>query len=373
MAPFKFRLPPFSGNNGLTPQQRRAALIDKAIFTGVPGSGKTTVAIWRILQKKDDLLLTYTRLLSAAISHLTNNSENHDDVKEGHSRSILGADQWYYGVTNKSFLSTDLDNNQVLQKLRSNNVRLGKVVIDEGQDLHDQFYRALKEISQSVTVGYDVAQQVFEDVDFDENSLKVIFGENEATPLSQNFRNLFNIYNFARNFITNDPRANDSNMLQRLERERPGGDVWVYELDNDKIKETILKILSEQGDGNVGILLSSIDRVDHYSQILEDEGKEHSKYHSKIFFRQKREIESNLKNILVTTFKSAKGLEFDTVIMPDFEDAENEYRKQYYVGATRAKRGLYIICSSLPDMLKSFPISSYKTNKTTDNTGSGWF
>jgi DNA helicase IV len=373
MPPFKFRLPPFSGDNGLTPQQRRAALIDKAIFTGVPGSGKTTVAIWRILQKKDDLLLTYTRLLSAAISHLTNNSKDHDGVKEGHSRSILGADQWYYSVTNKSFLSADLENNQVLQKLNSNNVRLGKVVVDEGQDLHDQFYRALKQISRSVTVGYDVAQQVFDDVDFDENSLKTILGDNESTPLSQNFRNLFDIYNFARNFITNDPRANDPNMLQRLEKERPGGDVYVYELDDDKTQETIYRILSEQGNGNVGILLSSIDRVDHYSEILEKKGKEHSKYHSRIYWKEKRDIESNLKNILVTTFKSAKGLEFDTVIMPDFEDAENEHRKQYYVGVTRARRGVYIICSSLPDMLRSFPISSYKTNKNTGNTSTGFF
>ena len=56
-----------------------------------------------------------------------------------------------------------------------------------------------------------------------------------------------------------------------------------------------------------------------------------------------------------------------------FEDAENEHRKQYYVGVTRARRGVYIICSSLPDMLRSFPISSYKTNKNTGNTSTGFF
>ena len=41
----------------------------------------------------------------------------------------------------------------------------------------------------------------------------------------------------------------------------------------------------------------------------------------------------NLQNILVTTYKSAKGLEFDTVIMPELENLDDQDSNQYYVGA----------------------------------------
>ena len=66
-----------------------------------------------------------------------------------------------------------------------------------------------------------------------------------------------------------------------------------------------------------------------------------------------RDIEKNLESTLVTTFKSAKGLEFDTVIMPEFEHAERRDNNQYYVGSTRAKEKLYILCRSIPDVLEN--------------------
>ena len=71
--PFQFHLPPYDGAGGLTPEQRGAVGCDQAMFQGVAGTGKTTVAIWRILKTRDDILLTYARLLSAAIGHLAGN------------------------------------------------------------------------------------------------------------------------------------------------------------------------------------------------------------------------------------------------------------------------------------------------------------
>ena len=84
-------------------------------------------------------------------------------------------------------------------------------------------------------------------------------------------------------------------------------------------------------------LLSTTDNVDYYSEILNDYDISHSAYHSKLDWRDKRDIEKNLKSILVTTFKSAKGLEFDTVIMPELEHAETKDKNQHFVGATRAR------------------------------------
>jgi hypothetical protein len=60
-------------------------------------------------------------------------------------------------------------------------------------------------------------------------------------------------------------------------------------------------------------------------------------------------IPERLKRYIVTTFKSAKGLEFDTVVIPRlnfFRDPETDdnttIREEMYVACTRAKTHLYV-------------------------------
>jgi hypothetical protein len=60
---------------------------------------------------------------------------------------------------------------------------------------------------------------------------------------------------------------------------------------------------------------------------------------------------AGIENLHVTTFKSAKGLEFDTVIIPDFDKYPricgnyNIDWNDFYIGVTRAKMNLYLLSS----------------------------
>ena len=76
---------------------------------------------------------------------------------------------------------------------------------------------------------------------------------------------------------------------------------------------------------------------------------------------ERNHVENNLKNILVTTFKSAKGMEFDTVIIPEFQLLTNEFKTQYFVGCTRAKSNLFVFSkSSLPEVaIMNIPVEKY--------------
>ena len=348
MRPFKFILPPFDGDGGLTVEQRNSVNCESAMFSGVPGTGKTTVAIWRILKNKDDILMTYTRLLAASIVHLSESSDK-----------IYGVDQWYWHNCDKSSLRKDIQNNNVLNRLRENNIQLGKIIIDEGQDVDIEFYKAIKLVSKRVSVGADDAQKLY-DVNINKASLLKVFPENNQRELTRNFRNLFNIYNFARQFVPENPQTKDPNMLERLKSERPNGSVEIYVNDSqNEINKIIKSIVQNQSGTNIGILLSNTSDVDKYSEILKGFNIEHSVYHSKLYFKEKRKTEENLLNILVTTFHSAKGLEFDTVVMPSFENASNDNRNQYYVGSTRAREFLFILCSSFPEILEEFDKSTY--------------
>ena len=349
MRPFKFILPPFDGAGGLTREQQRAVNCEQAIFSGVPGTGKTTVAIWRIKKKKDDILMTYTRLLSAAIGHIAKGNNG-----------IWGVHQWYYNHCGNASLNDDINSNNVLNRLRQNNVRLGKVIIDEGQDIDRAFYIAINHIAERVSIGADDAQKLYE-VDISKQSLQNIFPLNIDNLLTRNFRNLFKIYNFARHFVPDNPQTSDKNMLERLQQTAPGGTVEVHiQNSEDGINKILKRIIDNNSAGNIGILLSTRDNVDQYAEILDNNNISHSAYHSNIDWKIKRATERNLESTLVTTFKSAKGLEFDTVIMPEFEHAERGDKNQYYVGATRAKEKLYILCRSMPDVLENIDDSTYK-------------
>jgi superfamily I DNA/RNA helicase len=63
-----------------------------------------------------------------------------------------------------------------------------------------------------------------------------------------------------------------------------------------------------------------------------------------------------LSGIHITTYKSAKGTEFDTVIMPKFDsfdwfiaNTENTSENDYYVAFTRTKTNLFLICKNNPN------------------------
>ena len=354
--PFQFKLPRYDGEEGncLTPQQRVAVNLDSAIFSGVPGTGKTTVAIWRIKNGKDNILFTYTRLLSAAISAISKNSSG-----------IWGAHSWYWNKCGGSFLEDDIKNGSVETTLNSHNIRLGNVIVDEGQDLDMAFFKALVGISNRVSVGADDAQQLYK-VDTTMNSLQNTL-QHDKHILTRNFRNRYNIYNFARQFIPENPQANDPSLLERLKEERSGGNVEVrIKNSEEELNELFSTIINERNDGNIGILVSSKNSVDYYSNYLDEREIEHSAYHSGMHYKKKRQIERNLKNILITTFKSAKGLEFDTVIMPELENY-NDDNNEFYVGATRAKTYLYLLSANgLPSVLDKFKTDTYKLYKSQD-------
>ncbi len=89
-----------------------------------------------------------------------------------------------------------------------------------------------------------------------------------------------------------------------------------------------------------------------------------SKYYYELPKQEKWKIEASLESIIVTTYKAAKGLEFQVVIMPNIQTAMNEDFKteeHYYVGCTRAKEQLYLIYQGeRPEFLDSFPEDSYQ-------------
>lgn len=352
MPPFKFNLPTLAQ---LTRSQKQAINETKSVIvTGVPGSGKTVVSIYRLLSSSANTeLITYTRMLKTSIAHsaITRNVES--------SRKIHSIHAWYWAKTHSSLIDA-LDNGTVSEQL--NGVRLKNLIVDEAQDMELSFYRALARNSESVSIGADDDQKMY-DVDTNEYALRNIFNGNVVVELGQNFRNRFEIFNFARQFLPENPRANDKNVLDRLEAENSGGElpyVYVSQSEAERTK-FINQILDNNRNKNIAILVYNTSEVDLYRNIVSNLGYEVSKYHNKMDNDEKKNIEENLKNIVITTFHSSKGLEFDIVIMPSFEKAKVDKNNFYYVGCTRAKDNLFIIASQMPAVLENFDNNTFDT------------
>lgn len=355
MASFKFRLPTFGE---LTRDQRRAVNSENAIIvTGVPGCGKTVVSVYRGINSTNNAqLFTFTRLLRAYIrsSVLISNRQYANNIHSIYS--------WYW-INCSEMLSKEIRNEiDLTTRLNNKNIRIGEAIFDEGQDLPLSLYKAFDKVCDSISVGADEAQQLYpEKSDTTEAGLKNIFPNNNCFELTQNFRNTYEIYKFARQFVKENPRAFENNMLERLEKNNSTGDLpYLYIKNNQSETNIVIKsIIDNYGDETIGILVDKQERVDYYYGWLSQVGIEVSKYHNNLSNTEKKGVENALKNILVSTYKSVKGLEFDNVIMPDFENADIRYNKSYYVGATRARRKLFVISNGNPSILSNFDKSTF--------------
>jgi len=239
-----------------------------------------------------------------------------------------------------------------------------EIIIDEGQDFEPRIYRSLINKCKRLTVGADNAQKIHK------NGLKANEIQSEMQKngtvmplgLQYNYRNTFEIYNFARFFLPYSERANNPLAIERIPKGK-GITPTVFLVPDNNTRLAQLKILlSDAGDRNVAVLVYRIEEVNEYYQLILDMGINCSKHHNKMH------IGNNIENVLVTTFKSAKGLEFQVVIMPTMETAKSAHymtAEHYYIACTRAKENLFLITrgESLPSYFNEFDSDSYQLTK----------
>ena len=349
---FNFRLPKYTE---LSRSQKKAINeIEPILVTGVPGAGKTVVSIYRLNNSldagKNSLLLTYNRMLQVSIS----NSIEHLGMKK---ESVQSIHRWFYEETGEWLDRYNHNALKLEEKIK--HISYNEFIFDEGQDQHIAIYDAFSKIGD-VSIGADDAQQLY-DVSTTEAKILESLPYLEEYELTINYRNSFEIFNFAKEFVPHNLRANDSILLERLAKNngmKP--QLYIAPTFNDT-KELIKKILNNQNNKgkNIAILVPSQYLVDTYHDAIKNDF-ESSRYHSSLSKDIKEKTENDLQNILVTTFKSAKGMEFDIVMMLGFEQTKEKARNQYFVGATRAKTKLFIFCiGKLSSIFESFDTDTY--------------
>lgn len=326
------------------------------LITGCPGSGKTTVSMMRaerlVILKRKILVITFQDLLKNSLINIASKEL---------APKIVTFYKWYYDLF--KFLNKNDDEVAMLEAMK-NWTGLDEIIIDEGQDFESRIYRALIQKCERLTIGADNAQRVHDSglkadqIQAEMQKKGVVLPIN----LQYNYRNTFEIYNFARYFLPYNERVNNELAIGSIPKGK-GVVPIVFVVPNHDTRLAQLKILlNNAGDRNIAVLVYEKQAVDDYCQIIQGMGIDCSKHHSD------SRVGDDMENVLVTTFKSAKGLEFQVVIMPDMETVRNQRYKteeHYYIACTRAKETLFLITKgeTLPSYFDDFDPASFQLTK----------
>lgn len=340
MPEYYFSLPPF---DDLNPTQQAAVTDDNAIaLSGGPGTGKSVVSLWRHIlnhQRANPVrsqLLTYTTSLALYLKKccLTQNVNAPN-----------------YVDSSKNWLFKHASNRS-------------EIIHDEAQDLPITFNISLRNYSNIISYGADNQQLITSNSRnpngsynhercSPEEKLRSEFPNNSLHTLTKNYRNSRRIMKFAKRLFTNAVIPQEIIESCTIEGEYPR---LLISNNNNLINQTVLQLVNQFAGNetiNIGILVPFENTnalagltatAKYYHDLINNNGHDCSMYTNGMGGC------TEIKNIHVTPFKSSKGLEFDVVIIPDFNLVNVTFNvvdwRDFYVGVTRTKSNLFLISRS---------------------------
>ena len=298
--------------------------------TGAPGTGKSIVSLWRHIQGMDmdtrrSLLLTYTVTLELFLTSL---------AKKRSKKAGEHVSRTYWWLSHENDRRDHYD----------------EIIVDEAQDVGVDKYEQLKKYAKYFSYGADDSQILYPEHSTSKQELERLFPDAEQYVLYDNFRNSYEILLFVKSLFPDSFIPQQT--LDSIENHGPRPRLFITDKSNQNniIIETINQHYTPDTH-NIGILVPFSDDVERIYKMISSNGYDCSCYSNKYGFKSTNNISGLIENIHITTFKSSKGTEFDTVILPDFEMITKSdtfeinvlKENDYYVALTRAKSNLYMI------------------------------
>lgn len=314
--------------------------IDKSMLvTGCAGSGKSVIAMHKAEQIAKEgysvILIALTRSLSSFMQIGRNSS----------SYTFYHYHYWkYLGMPSADY-----------------------IIVDEIQDFEKE---EIQEFIDSAKKHFfffgDSAQSIYGHFGKRTLSINEIAEMTGLTPLRlyNNYRLPRNIAKITQDYVGVDVMQYEEKIYKNNEKELPHF-IHLETLDHQINK--IIEIANDNPERSIGVFLPSNQQVIEICERLRLLNFDYE-FKFKTEAQDKRaqgelHFTNNLPKIL--TYHSAKGLQFDIVIIPMFEGAHNnETRKALYVAMTRTMHQLYLLYSTthLSAPLDKVPSRLYKKN-----------
>jgi hypothetical protein len=322
------------------------------LVTGPPGTGKTVMALWRAqalnvddrpvnILMHSNVLKGYTSLAAAEVG-VDGGVETYRRWFKNQWNKAYGADppmvpgeKWSY------------DWSEVVLKVVTDPPRfdgLTDVLVDEGQDLHPSFYRVLQLLAKNATVFADENQRIGDD-----NSLleDIALGLGRATErhlLTVNYRNTAEIAALAAHFYCGAPTG-----IPDLPERRGELPLLRRHRDLDDLADLVVRHEQTFSDRSIGVILPRTYLQAALFKVLD---KRRTRRPVQAYLpsggdRRHWSMDFAEPGIRIINHWQAKGLEFDTVFLPelqleDRDPSSADVKMRYYVACSRAREELWL-------------------------------
>lgn len=233
--------------------------------------------------------------------------------------------------------------------------KLDHVFVDEAQDLQLSQIRLLKEcVRKTITIAADKGQKIYDTAfSWREAGLNIQGGRTKI--LKESHRSTRQIIELAVSLQQHDSITQDEEYVAPVLPERTGPKPVLRKFDDkghhdEMVIAMVKEILLASPSATVGILFRSSPKWGHrLGGMLKRKGV------ASMDVRMTKDVDPFSPGVKFSTFHSAKGLEFDVVLIVDLidptllpteEDAADfwdDERRLLYVAMTRAKSLLYML------------------------------
>ncbi|MBQ0044672.1 MAG: AAA family ATPase [Bacteroidales bacterium] len=300
------------------------------LVTGCAGSGKSVIAMHKAEQIAKTgasvILIAYTRSLSAF-------------MREGIEKETLPYRfchhyQW---------------------KNKLNMMAADYIIVDEIQDFTEEEIREFMAAARKAFFFFgDSAQSIYKLYGKNTISIEQISTLTELRPLQlyNNYRLPRNVAKITQDYVGVNVNKYEEKIYQNKSKSLPHiVKIDTYEGQVDAIAKLVDEFYTDLFDKrDIGILVPTNDMVMSIQGAMESKGIPcEFKYSDEKggAFQYVDTLDFNTSMPKIMTYHSAKGLQFDVVILPLYEGAfDEESRKALYVAMTRTMNELYILYSS---------------------------
>ena len=330
------------------------------VVEGGPGTGKTTLAVQRaemlVTEGYSTLVLVYSRPLMRFIQNsqpktnwetvefYTLNADGTKDYHEFNSEytvstylSWLNSLYWQrFGRGYPVLDNSDPDWETIEKELTTLGRIYDQIIVDEGQDFPVPLLRSLKSLASTVMVFMD-PQQAIEKTKTAASVAAYIL-DASTYHLGRNFRSTKEISEFSNLFRVKQDAEADWDSSGQLPA------VITCSSYEDQVNK-MLEIIRAFNYRSVGIILDTRPAKKLYEIMKKRlDGKAHVQLYEPHTYR---DFDFDRNEVKIITYGTAKGLEFDVVILPQITrvSATGDFLSditRIHIAASRAKKALFL-------------------------------